>query len=157
MIAPRAITDPRLDHAPAPGPAAPRTSTVPAIIARAAPAPDHWRTEAHWSWNFSNPSTAMAERYLGVPMAHCGLDVVRGPDVKYVQFAADPVVLPPLLFDLAADPGQLHDLVGSASASELGWQASQRLLQWRMRNDERTLSGTMLTGDGPVESRDPWH
>jgi arylsulfatase A-like enzyme len=124
--------------------------------ARAGAEPDHWRTEAHWSWNFSNPSTGMAERYLGVPMAHCALDVVRGPDVKYVQFAAAPAVLPPLLFDLAADPSQLQDLVGSGTASELGWQASQRLMQWRMRSDERTLSGTMLTGDGPVESRDHW-
>jgi arylsulfatase A-like enzyme len=118
--------------------------------------PDHWRTEAHWSWNFSNPSTGMAERYLGVPMAHCALDVVRGPDVKYVQFAADPTVLPPLLFDLTADPGQLHDLVGSGAAPELGWQAAQRLLQWRMRSDDPTLSGTVLTPEGPVESRDLW-
>jgi hypothetical protein len=123
---------------------------------RAGAPPDHWRTEAHWSWNFSNPSTGMAEHYLGVPMAHCALDVARGPDVKYVQFAADPAVLPPLLFDLAADPSQLQDLAGSGTAFELGWQASQRLTQWRMRSDERTLSGTMLTDDGPVESRDHW-
>ena len=40
--------------------------------------PDHWRTEAHWSWNFSNPATRMAERYLGIPMAHCTLDVRAG-------------------------------------------------------------------------------
>jgi hypothetical protein len=89
-------------------------------------------------------------------MAHCALDVVRGPDVKYVQFAADPTVLPPLLFDLTADPGQLHDLVGSGAAPELGWQAAQRLLQWRMRSDDPTLSGTVLTPEGPVESRDLW-
>ena len=90
-------------------------------------------------------------------MAHCALDVVRGDDIKYVQFAAAADHLPPLLFDLAADPDQLHDLVPSGGASELGWLASQRLLQWRMRNDERTLSGTMLTGDrGLVSFRDEW-
>ncbi len=120
-------------------------------------APDHWRTEAHWSWNFSNPATRAAERFLGLPMAHCSLDVVRGADVKYVQFAADATVLPPLLFDLTTDPGQLHDLVRSGGASELGWQAAQRLVQWRMRNDDRTLSGTMLTAnEGMVTARDEW-
>lgn len=121
------------------------------------PAPEHWRSEAHWSWNFSDPATLLAEQFLGVPMAHCSLDVVRGEDVKYVQFAADSTVLPPLLFDLAADPPQLHDLVREGVAGERAWLAAQRLLQWRMRNDDRTLSGTMLTADdGPVVARDEW-
>jgi arylsulfatase A-like enzyme len=119
--------------------------------------PAHWRTEAHWSWNFSNPADLLAEQFLGVPMAHCSLDVVRGAEVKYVQFAADASVFPPLLFDLDADPHQLHDLVRSGHASDLGWQAAQRLVQWRMRNDDRTLAGTMLTAtDGMVVARDEW-
>ena len=118
---------------------------------------DHWRTEAHWSWSFSNPATRAAERFFGLPMAQCALDVARGPAVKYVQFAADPSVLPPLLFDLEADPGQLHDLVSSGGASEQGWAAAQRLMQWRMRTDDRTLSGTLLTAaEGPVVARDEW-
>jgi len=120
-------------------------------------APEHWRSEAHWSWNFSNPSTRRAEQFLGIPMAHCALDVLRGDQVKYVQFAADATVLPPLLFDLKADPDQLHDLVRTGDASELGWSAAQRLAQWRMRNDDRTLTGTMLTpSDGVVVAEDAW-
>jgi arylsulfatase A-like enzyme len=119
--------------------------------------PEHWRREAHWSWNFSNPVSRAAEQLLGIPMAHCSLDVARGKDIKYVQFAAAADHLPPLLFDLVADPDQRQDLVPSGRASELGWLASQRLNQWRMRNDERTLSGTMLTGSrGPVSFRDEW-
>ena len=119
--------------------------------------PVHWRTEAHWSWNFSNPAHRVAERYLGVPMAHCALDVDRGATTKYVQFAGDPSVLPPLLFDLTDDPSQLHDLVASGGAAESGWEAAQRLARWRMRNDDRTLSGTLLTSaDGMVEARDEW-
>ncbi len=120
-------------------------------------APNHWRTEAHWSWNFSNPATKLAERYLDVPMAHCSLDVVRGRDVKYVQFAAESDVLPPLLFDLANDPGQLEDLVHAGNVSEVGWQAAQRLVQWRMRHGDRTLTGTMVTAaNGVVSARDEW-
>jgi arylsulfatase A-like enzyme len=127
------------------------------FLAGPSAAPDHWRTEAHWSWNFSEPATRVAEEYFGIPMAHCALDVGRGADIKYVQFAADGGELPPLLFDLAVDPDQLHDLVREGGAGELGWAAAQRLLQWRMRNDERTLSGTMLTPSaGVMSARDDW-
>ncbi len=119
--------------------------------------PEHWRTEAHWSWHFSNPATRGAESLFGLPMAHCSLDVSRGSEVKYVQFAADATILPPILFDLVTDPDQLHDLVPRGEAGETAWLAAQGLVQWRMRHEERHLSGTVLTPDlGPVSSRDEW-
>ena len=119
--------------------------------------PEHWRTEAHWSWHFSNPATRGAESFFGLPMAHCSLDVSRGSEVKYVQFAADAAILPPILFDLVADPDQLHDLVPRGEAGDTAWLAAQRLVQWRMRHEERQLSGTLLTPDhGPVSFRDEW-
>jgi arylsulfatase A-like enzyme len=119
-------------------------------------APEGWRDAAHWSWDFADPTHRLAERYLGVPMAHCALDVERGSDTKYVQFAADDAVLPPLLFDLATDPDQLHDLVRAGGAAEAGWAAARRLLRWRMRNDERTLSGHQLGPGGLAVARDEW-
>jgi arylsulfatase A-like enzyme len=119
--------------------------------------PDHWREEAHWSWSFANPASGLAEAHFGMPMAHCYLDVVRSDAVKYVQFADDPEVLPPLLFDLTDDPHQLHDLFRHGEAAQLGWEASQRMARWRMRYDDRTLSGTLLTAaDGPRVARDDW-
>jgi arylsulfatase A-like enzyme len=119
--------------------------------------PAHWRTEAHWSWSFSNPLTKAAEQFFDLPMAHCALDVLRGPESKYVQFAADSDVLPPLLFNLHEDSDQLHDLVAAGEGADLGWQAAQRLAQWRMRTDDRTHSGSMLTSDhGLVVERDEW-
>ena len=42
------------------------------------------------------------------PMEQCSLNVVRGDRWKYVHFATDPDALPPLLFDLAADPDQVR-------------------------------------------------
>ncbi len=120
-------------------------------------APAHWRREAHWSWHFSNPATRGAENLFGIPMAHCSMDVARGSEVKYVQFAADADLLPPILFELGADPGQLHDLVARGEDAESAWAAAQRLLQWRMRHDDRQLAGTILTPDrGPVSARDEW-
>ena len=57
-------------------------------------------------------------------MAHCTLDAVRGEDTKYVQFAADGGLLPPILFDLTRDPDQLHDLVRQGEAGDLGWRSA---------------------------------
>ena len=122
----------------------------------ASPAPGHWRDEAHFEWHFSNPETRLAEQVLGLPMSHCSLAVARGARTKYVQFAADPSVLPPLLFDLDEDPAQLRDRLGGPGGHEPGFEAAQRLVRWRMRNEERTLSGRLLTASGPVEARDAW-
>ncbi len=67
---------------------------------RGEPAPPHWRDTAHFEWSFSDPVNLLAERAFGIPMSHCALAVSRGPRYKYVQFAADASLLPPLLFDL---------------------------------------------------------
>jgi arylsulfatase A-like enzyme len=99
-------------------------------------APEHWRTEAHFEWDFRNPLNRFAETFLGIPMEHCSLSVLRGERSKYVQFSAEMAKLPPLWFDLAEDPAQLHDLAAAP---------------------ERTLSGHMLTSSaGLVSYRDPW-
>lgn len=90
---------------------------------RGDPVPERWREEAHFEWHFSNPRTGVAEKLLGLPMSHCSLAVARGPRTKYVQFAADPSVLPPLLFDLEEDPGQLEDRLARPDGAELGWEA----------------------------------
>ena len=73
-------------------------------------APAHWRTAAHWEWDFRHPEYRYAERRLGIPGEHCSLAVARSAEAKYVQFAAGPEVLPPLLFDLVADPGHVLNL-----------------------------------------------
>ena len=119
--------------------------------------PDHWRSEAHFEWAFSNPATRLAEEFLGIPMSQCSLQVLRGEQTKYVQFAASDAVLPPLLYDLGQDPGQLHDLCRSGEEVERAWHSAQQLLQWRMRNDERTLSGSLLHPErGQVTAHDTW-
>jgi hypothetical protein len=68
--------------------------------------------------------------------------------------------MPPLLFDLAADPGQVRNLLaggGDSSARDLAWQSTQELLHWQMRTAERTLSGSFLHPQrGLVTARDEW-
>jgi arylsulfatase A-like enzyme len=122
-------------------------------------APGHWRDTSHFEWSFADPVNLRAETMFGIPMSHCSLAVSRGPRHKYVQFAATAEVLPPLLFDLSADPQQTHNLLvtGGPEVSAAAWEATQELVQWQMRTAERTLSGTFLDGDrGLVQTRDSW-
>jgi len=119
--------------------------------------PEHWRTEACFEWDFSDPVSLGPERLLGVPMSHCALSVVRSATDKYVQFATEPEILAPIVFDLRSDPDQLHDLSGTPQGAALGWEGAQRLLRWRMRNGERELSGHFLDPvAGLVVRRDTW-
>jgi len=126
-------------------------------------APEHWREAAHWEWDFRYRQFRVAEQ-LGIPSEHCSLAVVRSADAKYVQFASDPEVMPPLLFDLRADPGQLVNLApgprgtaGAGNGAALGWEMAQDMLRWRARNLERALSNCYLApGVGPVWARDEW-
>ena len=124
------------------------------------PSPEHWRDTAHFEWNFADPANQLAEKAFGVPMSHCALAVGRGPRHKYVQFATDSSVFPPLLFDLSDDPGETDNLLAGADGGAVtaaAWAASQELLQWHMRSAERTLSGSFLHPKrGLVEARDSW-
>jgi arylsulfatase A-like enzyme len=118
--------------------------------------PDNWRSEAHVEWDFRDPVSRLAETLLGIPSAHCSLTFLRSNDTKYVQFAAPPEVLPPLLFDLRSDPGQLTDLADDPGSRDERLWASERLMAWRMRHDDATLANHLLTSDGVVAHRDPW-
>jgi arylsulfatase A-like enzyme len=121
--------------------------------------PEHWRTTAHFEWDFSDPVHHLAEQFFGIPMSHCSLAVSRGPTHKYVQWAAAADVLPPLLFDLQDDPQQVNNLCGGPGHEwqELAWHGAQELLQWRMRTSERTLSGHFVSPEtGLVVDRDAW-
>jgi arylsulfatase A-like enzyme len=91
--------------------------------------PEHWRSEAHFEWDFRNPALKLGESYFGIPSAHCLLNVVRSDRYKYVQFAAESDILPPLLFDLGADPGELADVSRSAEYASAAWEAAQKLLR----------------------------
>jgi arylsulfatase A-like enzyme len=116
-----------------------------------------WRTEAHFEWDFSMPDSPQTQETLGLPLSHSWLAVVRGRTRKYVQFAAASSLLPPLLFDLESDPLQLDNLAGDPTRVGDAWAEAQRLLQWRMRNEDRTLSGHFLSPEqGLVMACDEW-
>ncbi|MEJ1968129.1 MAG: alkaline phosphatase family protein [Rhizomicrobium sp.] len=109
-------------------------------------APGNWRTEAHWEYDFRDPADDSAERKLGLTLHQCTLNVVRDERFKYVHFTK----LPPLLFDLAKDPGEFVDRAGDPDYLPAMLQYAQKLLSWRMNHDEQVLTHIALTGEGPV-------
>ncbi|HWJ98713.1 MAG TPA: alkaline phosphatase family protein [Acidimicrobiales bacterium] len=115
-------------------------------------APSDWRTEAHWQWDFRDPVDHVAEDLLGLTMEQCTLDVIRGDDYKYVQFGNGDR----LFFDFQDDPDQVVDRADDPAVLPALADAQSRLLTWRMRHDDRTLTGSLVTAaHGLVVRRDP--
>jgi arylsulfatase A-like enzyme len=109
-------------------------------------APAHWRTEAHWEYDFRDPTDDGAERRLGLTMHQCTLNVIRDERFKYVHFTK----LPPLLFDLAEDPGEFVNRAADPHYLSVMLEYAQKMLSWRMNHDEQVLTHIALTHDGPV-------
>lgn len=99
--------------------------------------PAGWRDEVHWSTDFRDIETRRMEQQFGLPSEWCNLQVIRTERLKYVHFAG----LPPVLFDLADDPDELVNRADDPAARSLKLEALDRLLTWRQRNEERTLTG----------------
>jgi arylsulfatase A-like enzyme len=113
--------------------------------------PKTWRNEAHWevdfrymqpSWGYEPP-----DEKLGIEFEECTFNVIRDENYKYVHFAA----LPPLFFDLKNDPDELHNLAQDPAYTDLMLSYAQKLISWRMANDERTLTHLMVGPNGVVE------
>lgn len=119
-------------------------SLAPFLAGGAAPAT--WRTEAHWEYDFRDALDDDAERQFGLTLHQCALNVARGERYKYVHFTK----LPPLFFDLAQDPGELHNLADDPAYLPRVLEYAQKLVSWRMNHDEQTLTHMTLTADGVI-------
>ena len=126
-------------------------SLLPFLAGTDVAEPADWRQQAHWQWDFRSPSTHAAEDALGLTMEQCSLDVIRDHRWKYVHFAG----MAPLLFDLRNDPGQLCNLADDVTYASVVAEYAGKLLSWRMRHGDRTLTGTELTRSGAVTRVDP--
>ncbi len=122
-------------------------SLVPFLLGET---PEKWRTEAHWEMDFrfveGHPERSPGKE-LGIDFEECLFNVIRDERYKYVHFAA----LPPLFFDLKNDPDELHNLAKDPAHTELILKYVQKMLSWRMVNDERTLTYMMVGLQGVTE------
>ena len=67
----------------------------------------------------------------------CRLWAVRDRRYKYVQFGE--AAMPPLLFDLDADPCEFHNLAGDPCRATLIAKYCQHLIRWRIRNEDNRM------------------
>jgi arylsulfatase A-like enzyme len=110
------------------------------------PAPANWRTEAHWEYDFRDPTDDTSERELNLTLHQCTMNIIRDEKWKYVHFTK----LPPLLFDLENDPQEFNNLAGDPAHLPKLLEMTQKMLSWRMNHDEQTLTHIALTDEGPV-------
>jgi arylsulfatase A-like enzyme len=121
-------------------------SLVPFLRGRV---PEDWRQEVFFEHDFRNVRSQKVETALGISSDECCYAVIRGKRWKYVHFAA----LPPLLFDLEADPHETTNLAEDPAMQEVVLECAQRMLDWRLTAQERTMTN-MHVGRGGLFVRE---
>ena len=107
--------------------------------------PADWRQEVHWEFDFRPYfEGAGTPPPFGLSIDQCGLSVIRDDKFKYVHFDA----LPPLFFDLEADPHQFADRATDPAYTERVLEYAQKMLSWRIHYAERTLTGYSASPGG---------
>jgi arylsulfatase A-like enzyme len=109
--------------------------------------PDDWRQEIFFESDFRDIVSEVPQKHFGLHMDECGLAVLRDQRWSYVHFAA----LPPLLFDIVEDPGQLHNLASDPAYAQVIAELRERMLRWRLVEQNRTLTGIGCWRNGYVE------
>jgi len=107
-------------------------------------APEGWRTEVHYEFDFRNIFYSKPEEHVGTALDDSSLAVIQDHDYKYVHFAKGD----PLFFDLKNDPGQFNNVAGDPTYREAMLTYAQKMLTWRMRYMDRTLTGYAATPEG---------
>lgn len=112
--------------------------------------PRKWRTEVHWEADFRLMDTAEGydppDEALGIDREDCYFSSIRDEQYKYVHFAG----LPPLFFDLQNDPDELLNLAEHPDYSERVLEYAQKMLTWRMKNEEPMMTHLFVGLDGVV-------
>lgn len=107
--------------------------------------PENWRDAAHWEFDFRSVSDGPGQQRFGLSPQQCNLAVLRTKDWKYVHFNGG---LPPLLFDLKSDPGELRNLASEPSCQGVRLDMAERMLAWRAEHLDKSLALSELTETG---------
>ncbi len=111
--------------------------------------PADWRTEVHYEFDFRTSFRGVHNSVLNLPIDQCGLAVIQDSQYKYVHFTA----LPPLFFDLVADPEQFHNRTNDPAYAPRVLEYAQKMLTWRLHYADRTLTSYSASPQGLVDRR----
>ncbi len=134
-----------LDWFGAPVPRACDGVTLRPWLAGATPAA--WRDAVHFEFDLRGGWPDPRQPPLGLGLDQAALCVTRTADWKYVHFAA----LPPVLYDLRADPDEMRNVAGDPAYRHLLAEAAQRTLSWRLAHADRTLTHLCASPSGLVD------
>lgn len=109
--------------------------------------PSTWRDAAHWEYDFRSVAEGRTEAHFGLKSQQCNLAAMRTEKYKYVHFGGG---LPPLLYQLDDDPGEIRNIAGEASHQAVRLEFAERLLSWRAEHLDQSLALIELTENGVV-------
>ncbi len=93
--------------------------------------PATWRDAVYGDWDFRFYKTA---EKLALAANQCRAWMVRDKQYKYVHFNG----LPDMLFDLVADPGELHNLADAPDRREVMHEYLIKLVDWRQSSEDNS-------------------
>lgn len=98
-----------------------------------------WRHAAFAEIDFGHPlRPTRFQRHLGLADTCCNAVVLAGPRWKYVHFNGG---VPPMLFDLANDPGETRNLAGDSALAPVIANMAGAMLERIMTRADRRLTG----------------
>ena len=107
-----------------------------------------WRDCSYSEIDFGDPETPTVwQRELGIDLREANLAILREKNLKLVHFNGG---LPPLLFDMSADDGEMRNLAGNPARAADLLRMTRRLLDHRMKFADHTLSDMKVTGRGTI-------
>lgn len=109
-------------------------------------APENWRKEAHFEFDFRDVVTEDPQDQLGLTQDQCSFAAIRGERFKYVHFAH----LAPLLFDMQADPHEMNNLAADPAYRDALLDCAQKMLTWRLEFAARDLTGMSASSAGLI-------
>lgn len=110
--------------------------------------PDNWRTHVYAELDFGMPANPTPwQQMMGLDLQDANLAILRDDEYKLVHFNAG---VPPLLFDMQADPNEMVNLANDVDAMPILLRMTQKLLSHRIRYANRRLSNRLVTPDGTV-------
>lgn len=111
--------------------------------------PAGWRDAVHYEYDLRGGWPDPRRPPFGLGVDQAAMAAIRTEHWKYVHFAA----LPPVLYDLRADPGETRNLAGDPAHAALLSAARARMLDWRLRHADRTLTHLCATPEGLADRR----